>query len=112
LILKNRFKEEDKILVWSDLSCCAICASNIGCSIHHIDGTISDSVFNSILLCFKHHKIADNFNISSGYKGEKFREKLTYIAFKFVLKSGYTLKERDYIYLEKIKDRIHRVFKT
>lgn len=62
--LKNRFKEEDKIRVWSQRQYCQLCGSNAVCSLHHILGTESDSILNSIMLCHKCHKYADGHNVS------------------------------------------------
>lgn len=103
--LKNRFSEVDKIRVWGDHPYCAICLSNENCSIHHIDSTISDSILGGVMLCGSCHRIADGHNVSD----EKFKERLTRLALKKVLTSGYKLQKNDYEYMEMIADRLIRI---
>jgi len=64
MILKNRFSEEDKIRYWIDHPYCSICLSNQNCSLHHIDGTTTDSIYSSIMLCHECHAEADGHNQS------------------------------------------------
>ena len=57
LKLRNNFTDEQKA-VWAwDYWCHAPnCKSNIGVSIHHIFGRVSNSILNSIPLCDKCHR--------------------------------------------------------
>ena len=106
--LKNRFKPEDKIRYWIDHPYCswreeggyAICMSNQGCSLHHIDGTESSSIFNSSMLCDVHHKIADGFNSGSA-KGVTIRERLRQYTYDRIMELGKPLTEIDTAYLTK-----------
>ena len=72
--LKSRFSEEDKAKYWIDHPFCAICGSNQMCSLHHIYSTDSDDIKTSIMLCHRHHKMADGFNVRGGKEGEEFRK--------------------------------------
>ena len=108
MILKNRFKEEDKIRVWVDHQFCALCTSNKICSLHHIDGTVSDSIYGSIMLCFLCHKNADGHNVSD----EKFKEKLTSYTLGVITKSNYEIVKRDVVYLESIKKRLQNILSS
>ena len=89
--LANRFIEEDKIRVWVDHQYCAICYSNQMCSLHHILGTISDSILGSIMLCHEHHKEAYGHNVSD----TEYQAPLLQYTMRQVLKSGYQLTEDD-----------------
>lgn len=89
--LANRFSEEDKIRVWVDHPFCAICYSNQNCSLHHIKSTESDSILNSIMLCFEHHKYADGHNKSD----TEFISWCLQYSVRQVLKSGYKLTPKD-----------------
>ena len=89
--LKNRFKDIDKQRVWLDTQYCVLCGSNEGCSLHHIKSTESDSILNSSMLCLTHHKHADGHNQSD----TEFISSLLQITMKIVLRSGYTLTQKD-----------------
>ena len=89
--LKNRFKNEDKIRVWSQHQFCALCGSNQNCSLHHILGTSSDSILNSIMLCYSHHKEADGHNVSD----TAYQAPLLQYSIKQALKEEYKLIKRD-----------------
>ena len=89
--LANRFKEEDKLRVWSQHQYCAICLSNQNCSLHHILGTSSDSILNSIMLCYEHHKEADGHNISD----VEYQKPLLQYTIKLALKEGYEFNQND-----------------
>lgn len=89
--LKNRFSEEDKISVWSQHQFCAICKSNQNCSLHHILGTRSSSILNSIMLCYLHHKEADGHNVSD----IEYQKPLLQYSIKQALKENYSFKEKD-----------------
>lgn len=104
--LKNNFKEEDKIRVWVDHQFCAICKSNQNCSLHHVDSRRSDSIFNSIMLCHKHHVEADCHNVSD----EEYKERLTRYAMRYIVsQTEYVLKNRDYDYLSTIQERLNKI---
>lgn len=102
MILKNRFKEVDKIRYWIDEPFChwqeELCCSNQGCALHHIDGTSSSSIFNSIMLCDKHHKIADTHNTNSPSSAE-FRKILRDYTYARVMRIGKILTKDDIEYL-------------
>ena len=104
--LKNRFKNEDKIRYWIDHPYChkpgeiTICGSNQGCSLHHIDGTSSGSIFNSIMLCDRHHRIADGHNTDSP-SSEAYREELRSYTYARIMGIGKKLTQIDKDYLEK-----------
>ena len=100
--LKNNFKDEDKIRVWSDHPYCAKCGFNEGCALHHIDGRKSSSIFNSIMLCHKCHKEADGHNVSD----EEYKRSLNMISLPIILKTDYKMSKVDREYLESIKDRL------
>lgn len=91
MLLKNRFREEDKIRVWVDHPFCAICTSNQQCSLHHILGTVSDSILGSIMLCGAHHREADCHNVSD----TEYQAPLLQYTMRQVLKSGYELTKKD-----------------
>ena len=91
MLLKNRFKDIDKQRVWLDHQFCALCYSNQQCSLHHIKSTESDSILNSIMLCFKCHKFADTRNVSD----KEFMSKCLKYTIKQVLQTNYTLTEKD-----------------
>lgn len=102
--LNNRFKEEDKIRIWVDHQYCALCRSNEGCSLHHIDGCkkkCHSSILNSIMLCGVCHKDADGHNVSD----EEYKAKLSAYSFKWIIPI-YKLEEIDREYMESIGDRI------
>lgn len=101
MVLKNRFKEEDKIRVWSQKQYCQDCGSNQNCSLHHILGTISDSILNSIMLCYKCHKIADGHNVSD----TKFQQKYLNITLITIKEECYSLVKRDFVFIDICKDR-------
>lgn len=92
--LKNRFREEDKRRVWEDHQYCSLCSSNQNCSLHHIDGTTSSSIYNAIMLCHDCHKKADCHNTQSPLS-TAFREKLRKIAYNKVKKSGHIDNQND-----------------
>lgn len=96
--LKNRFKEIDKMRVWLDYPYCALCHNNQGCALHHIDGTVSDSIYNGIMLCHSCHKQADGHNTNSPLSTE-YRKKLRKIAYDKVEKSGHIKNNNDKDYL-------------
>ena len=91
MILSKRFKEIDKHRVWEDHKFCAKCGSNQNCSLHHILGTVSDSILNSIMLCYEHHKEADGHNVSD----KEFQAPLLQYTIKQALKEDYKLKIED-----------------
>ena len=99
MILKNRFKEEDKIRVWGSNPYCAICGSNYICSLHHILGTESDSILNSVMLCINHHKEADGHNVSD----QKYQAPLLQYTLRQALKEGYELTKKDIHFYNKHK---------
>jgi 5-enolpyruvylshikimate-3-phosphate synthase len=92
--LANRFKEEDKIRVWVDHQFCVLCGSNQNCSLHHIDGTTSSSIYNSAMLCYNCHKKADTHNTQSPLS-KAFRGKLRNITYNLVKKSGHIDNQND-----------------
>jgi len=109
--LSHRFKEKDKAQVWIDHPFCIICNSNQGCSLHHIfgsKGSYNDSIFNSSMLCHKHHIRADRENIHA--TGNEFRRNLLYYSMmqvlKIVSKGGYRLKGRDTNFLESVREDV------
>lgn len=87
--LNNDFSEYVKSVFWTIRPYCWKCGSNQNCSIHHIFGRVSSSIYNGILLCDKHHRIADNFNKDNGQKGEKVRLDLMIITFSFLFKDPF-----------------------
>lgn len=89
--LQNRFKDEDKIRVWVDHQFCALCGLNQNCSLHHILGTESNSILNSIMLCYECHKKADGHNVSD----LKFQAPLLQYTIRQILKSNYEMTEND-----------------
>jgi len=101
MILSNRFNKTDMQRIWQDLSACAICRSNQGCSIHHIYSTVSSSPYNSILLCQKCHTLADSHNTFQ--MGDENRIFYLSIALKYVSKSGYKNTQKDIDFLNSIK---------
>jgi hypothetical protein len=94
--LKNRFHEEDKARVWTYRPYCQECGSNRLCSLHHICGTISDSILNSIMLCNIHHKKADGHNVSD----RKFQQRYIKMTLKIAKEEGYILVDRDKEFLD------------
>ena len=100
--LANRFKNEDKLRVWCDHPYCALCQSNQGCALHHIDGTVSSSIFNAIMLCHDCHKKADAHNTNSPLS-TAFRSELREIAYSMVVKSDHVITQNDQDYLIKYK---------
>ena len=108
--LKNRFDNADKMRVWLDNNFCCLCGSNQGCSVHHIYGTVSSSLFNSSMLCHDCHKHADTLN-SGGVGGIDFRRRLLKIAFKMVSNSDYKTGEKDSVFLEYIKEDVAYLLK-
>lgn len=100
--LKNRFSEEDKMRAWIDHPYCALCDSNQNCSLHHIDGTETDSILSSIMLCVTHHKEADGHNVSD----EEYKTVLMRHSLPIVLNSGYVLTDKDYDYLKTVEKRL------
>ena len=92
--LSNRFTQEDKMRVWLDHPYCALCSSNQGCALHHIDGTSSGSIYNGIMLCHTCHKVADTHNTNSPLSAE-YRDKLRLIAYNRVTDSGYNNRAAD-----------------
>lgn len=98
--LKNRFKDEDKLRYWVDHQFCSICGSNQNCSLHHIDSTVSASIYNSSMLCHIHHMQADTHNTDSP-QSEEYRRKLRDYTFRRIEREGKTRTEEDKLYLEK-----------
>ena len=98
--LANRFKEEDKIRVWSQHQYCQDCGSNQVCSLHHIVGTRSDSILNSIMLCHKCHKKADGYNIGNNRESRQFQFRYINMTMGVAIEEGYVLVERDDIFLK------------
>lgn len=94
--LANRFKEEDKHRVWEDHKFCAKCGSNQNCSLHHIVGTESDSILNSIMLCYTHHKEADAHNVSD----VEFQAPMAQYTIKLALREQYRFVDRDIKFYE------------
>lgn len=90
--LRNRFREEDKIRVWVDHPYCVICGSNQNCSLHHIDGckkSMHASIYNSVMLCHRHHKEADTHNTESP-ASQEYRQKLRDHTREHIEKQYYT----------------------
>lgn len=104
--LKNRFKEEDKIRVWVDHQYCGLCKSNQRCSLHHIDGTVSSSIYNSIMLCDNCHRRADAHNTPSK-ASEDFRHILRRYTFNLVERTGRPRQQNDDNYLALYKTRTY-----
>lgn len=96
--LANRFKDEDKQRIWGDHPFCALCQSNDNCSVHHIYGTISSSIFNGIMLCHSCHKKADGHNQS--VMGDERRIGYLEIAFRKAYLSGHEPTDKDKKFLE------------
>jgi hypothetical protein len=110
--LSNRFSEEDKIVVWGDHPYCAYpnCMSNQNCSVHHIygaKGTFNNSICNSIMLCYKHHKLADGHNIHA--VGDPFRIMLLRIILIRLVRIKYRFKNRDERFLKDIKQDVDSI---
>lgn len=105
--LSNRFKEEDKQIVWQHHPYCVICKSNDKCSLHHIFGCKeknNNSIINSIMLCHKHHKEADGHNVSN----RKYQSYLFSLSIPIILNSGYKLKKRDALFYQHNKAIINK----
>lgn len=100
--LKNRFNEADKIRYWVDHQYCAICKSNQNCSLHHIDGTVSASIYNSVMLCYRHHKEADAHNTNSELSRD-FRDKLRNYSYNLIERQGKVKTKEDEDYLSHYK---------
>ena len=94
--LANRFKDEDKIRVWSQRQYCQNCGSNQVCSLHHILGTCSDSILNSIMLCHKCHKTADGFNIGHNIESRIFQGRYLNLTLAVARDECYEYVKRDY----------------
>ncbi len=108
--LTNDFSEEDKAYVWTYHEYCCICSSNIGCSLHHIygrKGLFNNSILNSVMLCHKHHKIADGRNIHE--TGDEFRIKLLSMSLRQVTVSGYIFKIRDKNFIKDIYKDVEKI---
>ena len=100
--LRNRFKEEEKIRWWVEHKFCAICKSNQNCSLHHIDGTISSSIYNSIMLCHNHHREADSHNTDSPLSSD-YRAKLRAYTKRHLERQGKVPDENDRNYISRYK---------
>ena len=100
--LSNRFREEDKARVWGDTLYCALCGSNDNCSVHHIYGTVSSSIFNGIMLCHVHHKEADGHN--KHVQGDKRRIRYLTIAIRACSKADHAITKKDRDFLLSVKD--------
>lgn len=106
--LKNDFKQEDKIRYWVDHPYCAVCGYNQGCALHHIDGRVSSSIFNGIMLCSTCHLEADTHNTDSPLS-QKYRAKLRNITHKHLLDQDVIINKNDEEYLSRFyaqKDQI------
>jgi hypothetical protein len=82
--LKNDFLLEDRDVYCFEHSC-IVCGSNQGVELHHVMGRVSNSIFNSAMICRKCHE-----NYTSLDKS--FLLKTT---IRFLLKEGYQVKPRD-----------------
>ena len=105
--LSNDFKNIDKQRVWLSIPYCALCGSNEGCAVHHIygrSGKYNNSIFNGIMLCFKHHKKADNHN--SNCTGDKRRIMYLRISIGAVTNSTHKVNEQDKKFLEDKKEDV------
>ena len=100
--LRNRFNNADKMRVWIDHQYCAICKSNQNCSLHHIDGTVSSSIYNSVMLCHNHHKEADTHNTDS-MLSKDFREKLREFTYRLIEQQSYVRTANDTDYLTRYR---------
>jgi len=97
--LSNRFKDIDKQRIWLDHQYCAITGLNEMCSLHHIYGTLSDSIFNSIMLTHDEHKKADGENTAE--TGNKRRQRYLNYTFNLIKKnSNYQIQDKDRKFLE------------
>lgn len=91
MLLKNRFDDEDKHRVWEYHKYCSLCGSNQFCSLHHIKGTSSNSILNSIMLCHKCHLKADGKNVSD----KEFQNKCIAYTINQAKRMEYIYKQRD-----------------
>jgi len=106
--LKNRFREIDKHRFWDFHQFCAICLSNKNCSLHHIDSTLTDSIYSSIMLCYDHHKEADGHNQSD----EEYKIYLMKFSIPVLFRIEKPHKENDLKYLESIHDRLKFILES
>lgn len=103
--LRNRFDDADKQRMWQYHPYCVVCKSSQNCSVHHIDGCkepMHRSLLNSIMLCHRHHKEADSFNVGGLFgKGMELREKYRLIALDQFIKEDLTIHDYDRAYFAK-----------
>ena len=71
------------------------------CSVHHIYGRISSSMFNGITLCEEHHRIADSFNVHGGVKGRRFRQDLLFLTMRCFYKNRWW---EQYLSMDEMKE--------
>lgn len=98
----NNFKDEDKKRVWMDAPFCCLCKSNQGCALHHIwgrKGDYSNSICNSVMLCYTHHVEADSMNGHSS-QFEDYRRGLFLKTKHAIINSGYSLNKTDLLFLQ------------
>lgn len=77
------------------------------CSLHHIYGTCSDSILNSIMLCHPCHVMADGHNVSDS----EFQQKLTDYTATIVKREHYILVDRDKKFLDDTNRNWNKTFK-
>lgn len=87
--LAYNFPEYVRSLFADIQPCCIKCGSNQMCSIHHIYGRISNSMFNGATLCQEHHQIGDSFNVAGGVKGRKYRQDLLFLTMRSFYKDRW-----------------------
>ena len=103
--LSNRFSDENKIRIWSGHQFCQNCGSNQGCSLHHIRGTVSGSILNSIMLCNRCHKIADSKNIGNNNETIAFQQRYIDITSEIIKEEYYTLAKKDFLFITNCKEK-------
>jgi hypothetical protein len=95
--LKNDFSNETRHL-WLGHWECGLCKKNGqttgGLELHHIYGRVSDSPFNSVVLCKKCHA-------SIAHNDDEHRKLLAY-TIRYLLKIHYRPVPEDYLFLETI----------
>lgn len=109
--MANEFKKSDAEMIWGELNCCAICYSNQGCALHHLNSRRmphTSSMFNCIPLCTTCHLQADSMNTGSK-QSRDYRQKLLKIIFRHVSASEYEPKQVDKDFLEYIKEDVQTV---
>lgn len=90
--LKNNFPEEVRNLYLYVYTCC-LCGSNEMLELHHLLGRISDSAFNSALVCNECHS-------HMGHSTEEHQHVFSY-SFPLLHNLGFKPKQKDIDFLDK-----------